>query len=227
MAALCTKGAPTFLAGMGSESVIWFGAATGRPIIAGPVPELNTLSQRSCPSGPVVAVSRRCPVAVLNWMGINIVECLDLEELVATARRLNRYEFAITFAPLPVEGGTGSPVNPLAIFQRSFRSRGIVVAGLVPATPIGRAGASNQRRRPRLHEQGCPTWTVRRIWSERRLETHEEHDMLEPRGQGASRPRKGSLPPVRPRWRSMIILFPPVLWTPGIAKEFHDVRRIL
>jgi len=29
---------------------------------------------------------------------------------------LNRYEFVITFAPLPVEGGTGSPVNPLAIF---------------------------------------------------------------------------------------------------------------
>src|SRR5262245_22326049 len=55
-------------------------------------------------------------VAVLNWMGINILECLDLEELVATARRLNRYEFVITFAPLPVEGGTGSPVNPIAIF---------------------------------------------------------------------------------------------------------------
>jgi kynurenine formamidase len=55
-------------------------------------------------------------VAVLNWMGINIVECLDLEELVATARRLNRYEFMITFAPMPVEGGTGSPVNPLVIF---------------------------------------------------------------------------------------------------------------
>jgi len=55
-------------------------------------------------------------VAALNWMGINILECLDLEELVATARRLNRYEFVITFAPLPVEGGTGSPVNPIAIF---------------------------------------------------------------------------------------------------------------
>src|ERR1700686_1906959 len=55
-------------------------------------------------------------VAVLNWMGINIVECLDLEQTVTTARRLNRYEFALTFAPLPVEGGTGSPVNPLAIF---------------------------------------------------------------------------------------------------------------
>jgi kynurenine formamidase len=49
-------------------------------------------------------------------MGINIVECLDLEQAVATARRLKRYEFAITFAPLPVEGGTGSPLNPLAIF---------------------------------------------------------------------------------------------------------------
>ena len=55
-------------------------------------------------------------IAVLNWMGINIVECLDLEQAVATARRLKRYEFVITFAPLPVEGGTGSPVNPLAIF---------------------------------------------------------------------------------------------------------------
>ena len=55
-------------------------------------------------------------VAVLNWMGINIVECLDLEQAVQTARRLNRYEFLITFAPLPVEGGTGSPVNPVAIF---------------------------------------------------------------------------------------------------------------
>ncbi len=55
-------------------------------------------------------------VAVLNWMGINIVECLDLEQAVTTARELNRYEFLITFAPLPVEGGTGSPLNPLAIF---------------------------------------------------------------------------------------------------------------
>ena len=55
-------------------------------------------------------------VAVLNWMGINIVECLDLEQAVATARRLKQYEFLMTFAPLPVEGGSGSPLNPLAIF---------------------------------------------------------------------------------------------------------------
>lgn len=55
-------------------------------------------------------------IAVLNWMGVGIVECLDLEQAVVTARELNRYEFLITFAPLPVEGGTGSPLNPLAIF---------------------------------------------------------------------------------------------------------------
>jgi kynurenine formamidase len=54
--------------------------------------------------------------AALNWMGVNIVENLDLEKLVETARRLRRYEFMMTFAPLPVEGGTGSPLNPLAVF---------------------------------------------------------------------------------------------------------------
>jgi kynurenine formamidase len=54
--------------------------------------------------------------ALLVWMGIGIVENLDLEAVAETARRLNRYEFMMTFAPIPVEGGTGSPVNPLAIF---------------------------------------------------------------------------------------------------------------
>lgn len=54
--------------------------------------------------------------AALNWMGVGIVENLDLERAVETARRLNRFEFMVTFAPLPVEGGTGSPVNPVAIF---------------------------------------------------------------------------------------------------------------
>ena len=37
--------------------------------------------------------------AVLNWMGVGIVECLDLEQAVDAARRLDRYEFMVTFAP--------------------------------------------------------------------------------------------------------------------------------
>jgi len=55
-------------------------------------------------------------IATLIWMGINIIECLDLEQAVEIARELDRYEFLMTFAPLPVEGGTGSPLNPMAIF---------------------------------------------------------------------------------------------------------------
>jgi kynurenine formamidase len=54
--------------------------------------------------------------ATLNWMGVGIVENLDLERAVETARRLKQYEFMLTFAPLPVEGGTGSPLNPIAVF---------------------------------------------------------------------------------------------------------------
>jgi kynurenine formamidase len=54
--------------------------------------------------------------ALLVWLGAGIVENLDLEQLAETARRLKRYEFMVTFTPIPVEGGTGSPVNPLAIF---------------------------------------------------------------------------------------------------------------
>jgi kynurenine formamidase len=55
--------------------------------------------------------------AVLNWLGVSIIENVDLEKAVETARRMKRYEFMISFAPLPVEGGTGSPINPLAIFK--------------------------------------------------------------------------------------------------------------
>jgi hypothetical protein len=49
----------------------------------------------------------------LGWksMCINFMVYFTLEEFVAS-----RDEFVITVAPLPMEGGTGSPVNPLAIF---------------------------------------------------------------------------------------------------------------
>src|SRR6266699_363507 len=75
---------------------------------------------------------------------INIVECLDLEELAATARRLNQYEFVITFAPLPVEGGNGSPVNPLVTFQRVMH----ITHAVRRAFPICRGGfpAADRRR---------------------------------------------------------------------------------
>jgi hypothetical protein len=39
-----------------------------------------------------------------------------LEELAAVARELNRSEFMLVCAPLTIPGGTGSPLNPTAIF---------------------------------------------------------------------------------------------------------------
>ena len=40
----------------------------------------------------------------------------DLEALGDAAAERNRWEFLLMAAPLPIEGGTGSPLNPLAIF---------------------------------------------------------------------------------------------------------------
>lgn len=52
----------------------------------------------------------------LAVLAINLFDNLDLEAVGATAARLNRWEFMLSAAPLPVQGGTGGPLNPLAIF---------------------------------------------------------------------------------------------------------------
>jgi len=60
----------------------------------------------------------RSPVHQLTLvaMGIHLFDNQDLEALAETAAELNRWEFLFVAAPLPVEGGTGSPLNALAIF---------------------------------------------------------------------------------------------------------------
>ena len=60
----------------------------------------------------------RLPVHMLAIvaMGVDIFDNMDLEALAETAAELNRWEFALVAAPLVVERGTGSPLNPLAIF---------------------------------------------------------------------------------------------------------------
>jgi hypothetical protein len=40
----------------------------------------------------------------------------ELEALSEAAAARNRWEFMLTVAPLPVPHGTGSPVNPIAMF---------------------------------------------------------------------------------------------------------------
>jgi kynurenine formamidase len=49
-------------------------------------------------------------------MGVPILDNCDFEELSKEAKRLKRWEFLLIVAPLAVEGGTGSPINPLATF---------------------------------------------------------------------------------------------------------------
>ncbi len=53
---------------------------------------------------------------LITAMGINILDNQDLERLAETAARLKRWEFLITINPMPVSGGTGSPLNTLATF---------------------------------------------------------------------------------------------------------------
>ena len=53
---------------------------------------------------------------LITGLGMTIIDNFDTEALAETAARLKRWEFMLVIAPLRVPGGTGSPVNPLAIF---------------------------------------------------------------------------------------------------------------
>ena len=48
--------------------------------------------------------------------GVALLDNALLEPLAVACAEEGRYEFMLTFAPLKVEGGTGSPVNPIALF---------------------------------------------------------------------------------------------------------------
>ncbi len=55
-------------------------------------------------------------VGVLYAMGCPILDNLDLEAISRAAAQRKRWSFLLVIAPLVVEGGTGSPVNPIATF---------------------------------------------------------------------------------------------------------------
>jgi kynurenine formamidase len=54
-------------------------------------------------------------VLAINAMGIHLLDYLQFEELVPLCAEADRWEFLFVAAPLRVEGGTGSPLNPVAI----------------------------------------------------------------------------------------------------------------
>jgi kynurenine formamidase len=53
---------------------------------------------------------------LLVAMGTPIFDNCDLEALGDAAAKRNRWIFLVSAAPIPVNGGTGSPLNPIATF---------------------------------------------------------------------------------------------------------------
>jgi kynurenine formamidase len=52
----------------------------------------------------------------LNAMGLHLIDYLQFEDLVRVCERAGRWDFLFVGAPLRIVGGTGSPLNPIAIF---------------------------------------------------------------------------------------------------------------
>jgi kynurenine formamidase len=67
------------------------------------------------PSG-VEGVTQPIHLFTLVALGMPLFDNLDLEAVAVEAAKRGRWEFLVTAAPLAVEHGTGSPLNPLAIF---------------------------------------------------------------------------------------------------------------
>lgn len=67
------------------------------------------------PSG-VAGVGLPIHAVAIPAFGVHLFDNCDLEELSQTAAKYKRWEFLLSVAPLPVVGGTGSPVNPIATY---------------------------------------------------------------------------------------------------------------
>ncbi len=52
----------------------------------------------------------------IPYMGMPLLDNANFEKLAAVCAELGRWEFQLVIAPLYVKGGTGSPVNPIAVF---------------------------------------------------------------------------------------------------------------
>ncbi len=64
---------------------------------------------------PVAGIEFPIHALALNAMGVDLLDYLQFEGLVAACERTGRWEFLFVGAPLRVVGGTGSPLNPLAV----------------------------------------------------------------------------------------------------------------
>ncbi|MCX6022968.1 MAG: cyclase family protein [Chloroflexi bacterium] len=65
---------------------------------------------------PVSEVSNPVHALALVAMGVHLLDNCDLEALAAACAERSRWEFLLTVAPLRLELGTASPINPIALF---------------------------------------------------------------------------------------------------------------
>ena len=73
-------------------------------------------------------ISDRMPfIGTRNWpfpihqigitaIGLHLIDNLRLDDVTAACQRLGRWAFLLLVSPLRLPGGTGSPVNPVAVF---------------------------------------------------------------------------------------------------------------
>jgi kynurenine formamidase len=55
-------------------------------------------------------------VLAINAMRVRLLDHLQLEDLRQACEAAGRWEFLFMAAPLRILGGTGSPLNPIAVF---------------------------------------------------------------------------------------------------------------
>jgi kynurenine formamidase len=69
-------------------------------------------------TAPSAAAGVDFPVHVLavNAMGLHLLDYLDFDALARLCEELRRWSFLCVVAPLRLREGTGSPVNPIAVF---------------------------------------------------------------------------------------------------------------
>ena len=98
---------PERRAGLGIDAVLWL-RERDIALFGGDCVELLP--------GPDPALPLPLHQLGIGAMGLTLLDWPHLDRVLAMCNQLQRHDFLLTVAPLPITGGTGSPVNPIATF---------------------------------------------------------------------------------------------------------------
>jgi kynurenine formamidase len=77
---------------------------------------LGTDTHNDVSPAPYPRLGNTLHIVSLVAMGLWLIDNGNLEDLAAACQSRGRWEFLLTIAPLRLQGTTGSPVNPIALF---------------------------------------------------------------------------------------------------------------